>query len=166
MIEQEVLQELEEKLKNAYEHWGFERMQPTKVFILERSKQWETVTKIPYYEIISRWLDNCSYSMINYFQETNQPALDNKTKIFNTIDDFHNSVGEKGFRCPYCGGVSSHPYECNSGLMVKLSNKKGKHPCNWKAYGLFGTIGKGSFVFVKEGLNYSNIFMPIAWEGE
>jgi hypothetical protein len=36
--------------------------------------------------------------------------------------------------------------------------------CDWKVYGLFGHLGKGIFVFVKEKVAGKNIFMPVAWE--
>lgn len=164
--EKEILKRLQDKLEDSYESWGFDRMQPTKQFIFERSKQWSEVLGIPYFEIIDKWLDKCDYSMINYFQDANQPELDKSIKIFETFEDFEKSVGNKGFRCPYCNGVSSDMWNCNSGKMVKLINKKGKHKCNWSAGGFFGTLGKGTFVFIKETFNYATIFTPIAWEGE
>lgn len=162
--EKNVLDKLERKLETQYESWGFDRMQPTKTFILERSKQWSEVLGIPYYEIIDRWLDMCNYSMINYFQNANQPVLNSEARIFETLDDFHKSIGDRGFRCPYCKGVSMDMWNCNSGKKVDLINKKGKHPCNWSAGGLFGTLNSGTFVFVKEIFAYAKIFTPIAWE--
>lgn len=164
--EKEVLKRLEDKLQESYESWGFDRMQPTKQFIFERSKQWSEILGIPYFEIIDKWLDKCDYSMINYFQDANQPKLDKSTKIFETIEDFKKSVGDKGFRCPYCNGVSSDMWNCNSGKMVELINQKGKHKCNWSAGGFLGTLGKGTFVFIKETFAYATMFTPVAWEVE
>jgi hypothetical protein len=40
---------------------------------------------------------------------------------------------------------------------------KGK-TCDWKAYGLFGTLGKGISVFVKKEIRIETIFMPVSWE--
>ena len=164
--EQSVLEKLEKELETQYESWEFDRMQPTKTFILERSKQWSEILGIPYYEIIDKWLDMCNYSMINYFQNANQPKLSKDTHIFETMEDFKNSVGDKGFRCPYCKGVSSDLWNCNSGVKLKLINRKGKEKCNWTAGGFLGTMGKGVFVFIKETFAYGTIFMPIAWEKE
>lgn len=164
--EKEVLKRLEDRLQEAYESWGVDRMQPTKQFIFERSKQWSGVLNIPYFQIIDKWLDMCNYSMINYFQGANQPKLDKTTRIFETMEDFKKSVGDKGFRCPYCNGVSSDMWNCNSGEMVELLNTKGKHKCNWSAGGFLGTLGKGTFVFIKESFAYARIFTPIEWEKE
>jgi hypothetical protein len=74
-----------------------------------------------------------------------------------------NSIGEKGFRCPACGGVSKNPYACNSGLPLK-GTKNGL--CDWKVYGLFSDMGKGIFVYCKDKLKGEAIFMPLAWEAE
>ena len=58
--------------------------------------------------------------------------------------------GKKIPRCPSCGKVTADPYECKA--------------CGWKVYGLFGDMGKGVFVYVKDKLKGDNIFMPISWE--
>ena len=160
MKEQQVLEKLEAKLGTQYATWTYERMQPTKQFILARSKQWAEVIGMPYYEIIDKWLCMCNYSMINYFQNANQPELDTKTHIFDTKDNFIESLKGQGFRCPACGGVSKSPCECDSGNLLPKSKKV----CDWKSYGFFGCMGKGVFVFVKEDFKYATIFKPIAWE--
>ena len=45
--------------------------------------------------------------------------------------------------------------------ILKITKKR---KCNWKSYGLFGTLNKGITVVVKEDLQSVEIFMPIAWE--
>ena len=56
-------------------------------------------------------------------------------------------------RCPSCNGISSDPNKCD------VSEK-----CNWASYGLFGTMGKGAYVFIKSELRGQEIFMPVSWE--
>lgn len=71
------------------------------------------------------------------------------------------------FVCPGCGNVASiqdfinlgqdeenacnHSYnECISRYTNAGSPQQNKKPCNWAAYGLLGTLGKGIMIEVKE----------------
>ena len=124
-------------------------------WIIERSKHYEEKTGIPYTEIIDAWEDARSYWYMNYYQDFNQPLLtDDNVHIFDTIEDFKKVASDKGFRCPKCNGISANPYECSC------------ENCDWKSYGLFGTMGKGAFIFVKEKMLGQEIFMPVAFESE
>lgn len=92
---------------------------------------------------------------MNYYQQCNQPAIGGENVfVFNDLDEFKAAVGSKGFICPNCGNVSDNPYECDSG------------ECDWKSYGLFGTMGKGAYVFLKDAMRGQGIFMPVALAGE
>ena len=129
-------------------------------WIIDRAKHYEEKTGISWEEILDSWEENRSYWYMNYYQEANQPKIEgDKVRVFNTIEDLHEAIGDKGFRCPSCGGITTNPYECNSGLEMA----KGK-TCNWKVYGLFGGLGKEVFVYVKEKVHGNKIFMPVAWE--
>jgi hypothetical protein len=109
--------------------------------------------------ILDAWEAKRDYWYMNFYQECNQPEIKaDKVRVFATTEELMTSIGNAGFRCPYCAGVSKSPYTCNTGLMVA-----GK-PCDWKVYGLFGHLGKGIYVFVTEQINGGNIFMPVAWE--
>lgn len=69
------------------------------------------------------------------------------------------------FRCPACGHVSSVAdfmelgktaelayQECIGRLTGKGSPKSGDSSgCNWAAYGLFGTLGKGRTIVTEKG---------------
>lgn len=139
--------------------WSIKDRKEKLDWIIERAKHYGDKLNINWKEIINSWEEDRNYWYMNYYQDCNQPLLDDNVKIFETVDDFRKSVGDKGFRCPCCNGVSSNPYECDSGLEMA----KGKI-CDWKSYGLFGTLGKGIHVFVKEKLKGETIFMPISWE--
>lgn len=77
------------------------------------------------------------------------------------------TIGEKKFRCPSCGGISTNPYCCNSGLEVsKATKKKPAKVCDWKVGGLFGDLGKGIYVYCKDKMQGETIFMPISWENK
>jgi hypothetical protein len=103
------------------------------------------------------------YSVVNYYQDANFPLLDD-IKVYQTEDELREIVGKAGFRCPACEGVSSNPYECDAGVV------RDGVICNWKAYGLFKTFGKGlRFTIVEKFMEIpkvDEIFMPVAMEQE
>lgn len=120
-------------------------------WIIDRAKHYEEMTGINYNEILDKWESKCNYWYMNYYQEANQPRLDkDKVYIFETMEEVYKSIGNKKFRCPYCGEVSSSPYICNV--------------CDWNIDGLFGDLGKGVFIFVKEKKAGEFIFRPVLWE--
>jgi len=135
-------------------------------WIIERAKHYAEKLNMSIVEVLDSWEKNRDYWYMNYYQDANQPLLSENVKVFETMEDFKKSVSDKGFRCPYCNGVSTNPSKCDSGLNVKLINsKKGKKDvCNWSAGGLFRTAGKGSQIYIKEHKRNYEIFYPVAWE--
>ena len=122
-------------------------------WVIDRAKHYEEKLQIPYLEVIEKWEEQRDYWYMNYYQDCNQPLLtDKNVYLFDTVEAFKKSVGTEGFYCPKCNGISSNPYECS------LEN------CDWKSYGLFGTLGKGAFVFVKNEMVGQTIFMPVSFE--
>ena len=94
---------------------------------------------------------------MNYYQDCNMPKIEEgKVFVFDTVDDFLKSIPSKKFICPYCKGITTNPYECNSGI------KKDNKICDWKVYGLFD-LGHVT-VFVKDKLQLDKIFIPVDWE--
>lgn len=135
-------------------------------WIIDRAKNYADKTNISWEDLLDIWENKRDCWYMNYYQEASYPECNEKVKVFNNIEEFRKSVGNLGFRCPYCNSISTYPTTCDSGTLVKLINKKGKHMCNWSAGGLFGTLGKGSKVFIKDIGVPLNIFTPIAWENE
>ena len=128
---------------------------------VERARHYGEALSMEPAKVLNAWEKDRSYWYMNYYQELNQPRIDaSHVRAFDTVDQLKASVGEARFRCPACGGVSSDAYACDSGV------ERDGNPCDWKAYGLFGTLGKGAFVYVKEKLAGQSIFMPVAWEAE
>ena len=136
-------------------------------WIIDRAQHYSHHTGIPVVDILNAWEDDRSYSFNNYYQDANQPKLtDARVLVFSTVQEFIGTVGKKGFRCPACGGVSSNPYECKSGIIVKKDRRRRRKrvPCDWKVYGLFQDLGKGLYVYIKEKARGERIFMPIVLE--
>lgn len=128
---------------------------------IDRAKMYGEALGVNWEDILDSWEKDRSYWYQNYYQEANQPEINSdKTRVFETVDEMLGSLGDGGFRCPYCGAISTNPYECNSGKQVD-----GK-TCDWKVYGLLRDLGKGVFVYCKDRLKGEIIFMPIAWEQE
>lgn len=129
-------------------------------WVIERAKHYGESLDMNWEDILDSWEGRRSYWYMNYYQDANQPLIKaDKVRVFDTVEDLHKSIGDKGFRCPSCGQVTTNPYECNSGYKVTKDKV-----CDWKVYGLFGSLGKGINVFVKSEMRSNDIFMPIAWE--
>lgn len=53
-----------------------------------------------------------------------------------------------------------NPNGCDKTGRIKCTQSD----CDWKAYGLFRTLGKGVTVLSKNPIAKIHIFMPVAWE--
>lgn len=98
--------------------------------------------------LLDKWEEDRSYWYQNYYQDCNQPKIIGKNVlVYETSKDAYIDFMEQGFVCPACGKVTKNPQTCSH--------------CDWKAYGLFGTLGKGTFLFIKAEGRGMNIFMPV-----
>lgn len=146
--------------ENIEHGWEAYRVNPKFDWVIERAKHYSDKLGISINDILNAWVDGCNYSFMNYFQDANQPEIKgDKVKVFDTVEQMLQEIGESKFRCPSCNGISTNPYSCNSGEEMA----KGK-TCDWKVYGLFGDLGKGVYVYVKDQLKGESMFMPISWE--
>ena len=160
----ELLNEAKQKALDA--GWDKQSVEEKYNFVIARAKEYAEHLGLNYEDIIEKWESKRNYSFVNYYQDANQPKIDN-VRVFENIEDFRKSIKNMGFRCPYCMGISSDPQECDSGQMVRriAFDKRSKlETCNWKSYGLFRTMGKGVDIFLKDDFTITEIFMPIAWE--
>jgi hypothetical protein len=122
-------------------------------WVIARAEHYAEKTGLSAIGILDAWENRRNYWYMNYYQDANQPEIKiDKVRVFDTVEDLKAAVGAGQFRCPSCGGISGNPYECNAG------------ECDWKSYGLFRTLGKGAYVFVKSELRGQEIFMPVQWE--
>jgi hypothetical protein len=101
------------------------------------------------------------YYAPNFYQAANFPSL-RGVRIFADLAELKATIPSRRYRCPACAGVSTDPYTCNSGVV-----RDGK-TCDWKAYGLFHTFGKGFRFTIREGFIdkpvVDEIFMPLELE--
>ena len=139
---------------------GFHNYRAKLKFAIERAEHYAAKTGLEAADILDAWEKRRDYWYVNYYQPANQPEIKaDLVRVFETVEDLLASIGKPEFRCPMCGGISKSPYACDSGKEME----KGK-TCDWKAYGLLGTLGKGISVFVKKELKLETVFMPVAWE--
>jgi hypothetical protein len=125
---------------------GFHDYEAKLQWIVDRAKHYAEKTGLEASDILDAWESDRGFWYMNYYQECNQPLLHgDKIRVFETLDDMFDSIGDLGFRCPACNGISKSPYECDSGLEMSEGNI-----CDWKVYGLFTDMGKGVYVFVKD----------------
>lgn len=119
-------------------------------WVIDRAKHYEEKLGIPWAEILESWEEDRSYWYMNYYQDCEQPLIKpDKVRVYDTMEDFKKAAVHSEYVCPSCGKVSNDPYECKK--------------CGWKVYGLFGDLGKGVFVYIKEKKKGQTIFKPKAW---
>ncbi len=155
---------LEEIGQRAYDSWkgqmGEERRKSVLDLLAKKLPHYSEKLGIPQEQILQAWEKAKNVNTVNWYQEENFPDLD-EVIVLDTLAQFKEKFPSHKSICPCCNGESTDYYECNSG---KAIDKKGKI-CDWKVYGLFGDMGKGVKVFVKnkflESPKPTTIFKPI-----
>ena len=119
--------------------------------VIDKAAHYSYKTGIDIGDILDSWENHRSYWYMNYYQGANQPKLTKDIFVFNNAEEFQSIIKiAPGFRCPACEKVTKDPFKCEY--------------CNWKSYGLFGCLGKGAHIFLKEKMRGDTIFYPIAFE--
>lgn len=146
----------------AYDTWkgktGEERRESVLKLLNKKLPHYSEKLNIPQEQILEAWERARNVTVPNWYQEANFPDL-NEVIVLDTLEQFKEKFPSHKSICPCCEGESSDYYECNSGLKVD-----GKI-CDWKVFGLFGDMGKGVRVFVKDKFmehpKPTTIFKPI-----
>ena len=131
-------------------------------FIRQFTAEYAALLEVTPLEVLAAVEKARDYTAPNYYQQSNFPSLKGVT-VFASLGALQAAIPSKQFRCPCCSGVTSDPYTCNSG-----EKRKDGAVCNWTSYGLFGTLGKGLRVLVKDAFmsqpRVHEIFMPLELE--
>lgn len=120
-------------------------------WVNERAAEYAEAFGVEREAIIKKWEEDRGYWYMNYYQDAKQPKVPTLI-VFDTVEKMRSSIAKPEYRCPKCAGVSKDPYECSC------------DDCDWKSYGLFGTLGKGVHIGLKDTLDILHIFKPVAWE--
>lgn len=140
---------------------GFHDYRAKLAWVLGRVRHYAEKTGASPVDILEAWEGARDYWYMNYYQDSRQPLIrGERVRVFENKRALKRSImagGDLEFRCPNCKGISTDPQECNA-----------PHPgdCDWKAFGLFGTLGKGATVIVRGEWIPHEIFMPVAWEDQ
>ncbi len=133
------------------------------IWIRERVKHYHEKLDLSEVEILEAFEKKRNYWSANYYQDSNFPLLDDKVKVFETVKELQEAIKSKQFICPACNQIQSNPYTCESG-----HKDKNDKVCDWKSYGLLGTLGKGFRFTVKDSFldnpMIDNCFMPIEFK--
>ena len=158
---EQIIEKLKEQARNSWSgKTGEERAEKLENYLRNKLEEYSNDFGIDQEELLKSWEQDRDYSAINYYQEANQPTIKaDHVKVFENIEEMLQTIGKKKFRCPSCNGVSNNPYKCDSG--EKMSKEK---TCDWNVKGLFGDLGKGVYVYIKDQLKGETIFTPISWE--
>ncbi len=160
---EEIINKLKQKARDSWGgKTGEDRAEALEKFLRKTLAQYSEILNLPQEAILKAIESRRTYSAINYYQEANFPDLKG-VRLFDTLEDFTKAFPSRKFRCPSCKGISTNPYTCNSGKEMT----KGKI-CDWKSWGLFGTMGKGLWFTIKKSFLekpfIGEIFMPIEEE--
>jgi len=138
---------------------GAKRADELEMFIREMLVEYAAVLGFSEGEILENLEARRDYSAVNYYQLANFPPLKG-VHIFDDMGQLQGEFPSGKFVCPNCGGISTHPTTCNSG--VRGANDL---PCDWKAWGLLRTFGTGYWFIVKDDFLahpvVHEIFMPL-----
>ncbi len=138
---------------------GVKRADELEAFIWTMLADYAEVLGFSEDAILEKLEERRDYAAVNYYQPANFPPLKD-VNIFDTVEQLRDKFPSGKFVCPNCGGITTDPATCNSGLI--MANKQ---PCDWKAWGLLRTFGKGYLFVVKDGFLehpvVHEIFMPL-----
>lgn len=113
-------------------------------FIRNMTKNYSEVLGFSEFEILKAIESKRKYCANNYYQPSKFPLLNEKVKVFNTVKDLFETIKSKKFICPACEQEQPDPYSCKSNYLVN-----GKI-CDWKSYGLLGTLDRGFRFTIKD----------------
>lgn len=159
---------LEKIRKEARDSWpgdeGMMREKRVEEFVRKRCAEYSALLGFTEFQILEAMENGRDYSAVNYYSEHRFPPVGCFT-VYETTDDLLKAVaGDIRFRCPSCKGITTDPYACNSGLPMKTSSGV----CDWKVYGLLGTMGEGYRFTIRDRFleiaRIDEIFMPISFE--
>lgn len=142
---EEIIEQLKAKARATWTgDEGARRAERLETFLRETLSNYSTVLGIPEADILRAIEAKRTYCCVNYYQQAKFPKLVNVT-VFETISDVRHAMRSGKFLCPRCNAASTNPTTCNSGADMEPGKR-----CDWKAWGLFGALGKGLRFVCKE----------------
>ena len=154
---------IQEILLEIYNGWpgktGEERVDSCVNVINKRIPQYANAMGKTQLETLTIYAKSRKCNYANWFQDHYLPDLSDVV-IVDTVDDFKKKYPSGKYICPCCNAITTDYQECNSGAIVNKTKKSKGSVCDWKVYGLFGDLGKGIKVIVKD--KFEEFPKPIA----
>ena len=124
------------------------------MFLEDRLDEYHEKLGFDRLEMLKAFEEKRNYWAVNYYQASGFPSLDKENLyVFESLDEFDAKFPSGKYVCPSCKEVSNDAYACSA------------DGCDWKVYGLFGDLGKGIYVIVKDKFfehpKPTNIFIPL-----
>lgn len=123
---------------------------------LERASQYANALNVDRETVLEAWESDRDYWYVNYYQESNQPSLENKNVVMMAEWE---AEGERlygkdhldwKFKCPACGNVQTARMFKDAGIDPNLvysncasrHNLGGRKDCKWTTGGLLNVGGR------------------------
>lgn len=137
------------------------RFADTLVFVREKTTHYSEVLGLDKTDILEAIEGRRNYWAANFYQEANFPQIEEPVVLYATHDEMLADIKPKlGFVCSACGGITTDPNKCNSGIEMSEGKK-----CDWTTYGLFRSANAYRCVikesFLEKPFVYE-IFMPVS----
>ena len=95
-------------------------------WVIDRAKAYGEAIGLNWEDVLDGWETDRNYWYMNYYQDCNQPEIKaGKVRVFGTILELKEAIGEMKFRCPSCGKESPNPYECK--VWLESLRPSGRH---------------------------------------
>jgi hypothetical protein len=145
---------------------GERRARELEAFLREMLPEYAAALGVAQAELLAALEYSRGARTIGYYRRSNFPGLDSVTLLGN-MREFKKRYPSGRFRCPFCGGVTTHPTQCNSGLEIAAGEVR--RTCDGKAYRADPGAGQAMRVAFREGFlerpGVIEVFMPLEAEG-
>lgn len=67
---------------------------------IDRAKAYGEALGLNWEDVLNSWESDRSYWYMNYYQECNQPEINGKAKVFETMQELNSAIGKKRLPLP------------------------------------------------------------------
>lgn len=146
---------------------GERRARELEAFLHEMLPEYAAALGVAQAELLAALEYSRGARTIGYYRRSNFPRLDN-VMLLGNMREFKKRYPSGRFRCPFCGGVTTHPTQCNSGR--EIGEEGARRVCDGKAYRADPGAGQALRVAFSDGFlerpGVIEVFMPLEAEGD
>ncbi len=128
---EDTIEALKQQVRASWSGEAGERgAQELEASLREILAEYSTALGIGQPELLAAFEKSRRHQAAGYYRRTNFPSLESVTLLPN-MREFKKRYPSGRFRCPACGGISTHPAQCNSGRETGEGDARG--PCDGKS---------------------------------